>query len=196
VSKELALLCLNHRPHASLRALRPPNNRFAEAKNISGADLQEKLSFIVKLRLGRNEVRTDTVQGLDPKFLTDARLPVDCPDTDMLRVRPKRHLRLPCTGRVRAWKRGTHAQGGRAHVAWKAHALSLTHTWQTQVEMLQQGPRGDLVLGSASLSVWSLVDRGTLVHWMELRAFGQGAGGALGARLCLVLRYLSGEAAR
>lgn len=57
-----------------------------------------------------------------------------------------------------------------------------------QMDLLQLGPRGDLVVGSAELLVSSLTSRGTVVHWFDLRAFNQG----VGAQLCCVLRYLSG----
>ena len=57
-----------------------------------------------------------------------------------------------------------------------------------QMDLLQLGPRGDLVVGSAELLVASLVNKGTVVHWFDLKAFNQAAG----AQLCCVLRYLSG----
>lgn len=58
-----------------------------------------------------------------------------------------------------------------------------------QIEMLQLGPRGDLVVGGTEIRLSSLVNKGTLVQWLDLKAFNQ----VVGARLCCVLRYLSGE---
>ena len=59
-----------------------------------------------------------------------------------------------------------------------------------QVELLQLGPKGDLVVGTAEVRVLSLVNKGTVVQWLDLKAFNQQA---VGAQLCCVLRYLSGE---
>ncbi len=58
-----------------------------------------------------------------------------------------------------------------------------------QVELLQVGPRGDLVVGSYELAVAALVAKGTIVHWFELRS----AARTVGAELCMVLRYGTSE---
>lgn len=58
-----------------------------------------------------------------------------------------------------------------------------------QIELLQCGPRGDLVLGSDQLQVASITDKGTVVHWFQLKA----PDDELAAELCMVLRYLPGE---
>ncbi len=53
------------------------------------------------------------------------------------------------------------------------------------VELLQAGPRGDLVVGSEDLNIGLLIVQGTLVHWFPLR----NAANRIGAELCMVLRY-------
>lgn len=58
-----------------------------------------------------------------------------------------------------------------------------------QIELMQVGPRGDLVVGSDELRVISITAKGTIVHWFELKTSSR----MLGAELCLVLRYLSGR---
>mmetsp|Transcript_27326 Transcript_27326/g.69546 ORF Transcript_27326/g.69546 Transcript_27326/m.69546 type:complete len:328 (-) Transcript_27326:98-1081(-) len=55
-----------------------------------------------------------------------------------------------------------------------------------RMELLQCGPRGDLVVGSDELQVSSIVNQGTVVHWFELTSFDE----EVTAELCLVLRYL------
>lgn len=60
-----------------------------------------------------------------------------------------------------------------------------------QVELLQEGPRGDLVVGTAEIRVLSLVNRSTTVQWLDMVTFN----GSVGARLCVVMRYLSGASA-
>lgn len=57
-----------------------------------------------------------------------------------------------------------------------------------QVELLQAGPRGDLVLGGAEVPVGELVGNGTLLHWLEL----VNSAGQLGAELFVVLRHSTG----
>ena len=60
----------------------------------------------------------------------------------------------------------------------------------SQVELLQLGPKGDLVVGSSEIRILSLVNKGTVIQWLDLKAaFNQ----TVGAQLCCVLRYLSGE---
>ncbi|PNH09633.1 hypothetical protein TSOC_003711 [Tetrabaena socialis] len=61
-----------------------------------------------------------------------------------------------------------------------------------RIELLQVGPRGDLVVGSDDLRVLSITARGTIVHWFQLKT----ASRSVSAELCLVLRYLSAEANR
>eukprot|EP00873_Tetraselmis_striata_P034243 jgi/Tetstr1/454507/TSEL_041406.t1 len=58
-----------------------------------------------------------------------------------------------------------------------------------RMEMLQVGPKGDLILGTDKVSLKPLVETGTLVQWFNLKD----AAGALAAELCLVLRYSSGN---
>ncbi|GAX84566.1 hypothetical protein CEUSTIGMA_g11987.t1 [Chlamydomonas eustigma] len=117
-----------------------------EARNVLAADTTSELSFYVKLRLGHNEVKTDTCfKNITPKFLKDVRLSVPVPEFAVLRV-----------------------------------------------ELLQLGTRGDLVVGSAEIRVLSLINKGTVVQWLDLHAFNQ----SIGAQLCCVLRYLSAEANR
>mmetsp|Transcript_20181 Transcript_20181/g.43973 ORF Transcript_20181/g.43973 Transcript_20181/m.43973 type:complete len:315 (+) Transcript_20181:300-1244(+) len=61
-----------------------------------------------------------------------------------------------------------------------------------RIELLQVGPRGDLVVGKDDLRVLSVVNKGTVVHWFGLKTID----GDVGAELCLVLRYLSAAANR
>ena len=58
-----------------------------------------------------------------------------------------------------------------------------------QVELLQVGTKGDLIVGTTELRVLSLVNKPTVIHWLDLKAFNQ----SVGAQLCCVMRYLSGE---
>uniref|UniRef100_A0A7S1SVU3 LysM domain-containing protein n=2 Tax=Tetraselmis chuii TaxID=63592 RepID=A0A7S1SVU3_9CHLO len=58
-----------------------------------------------------------------------------------------------------------------------------------RMEMLQVGPKGDLILGTDKVSLKPMSETGTLVQWFNLKD----AAGALAAELCLVLRYSSGE---
>jgi hypothetical protein len=58
----------------------------------------------------------------------------------------------------------------------------------TQIELLQCGPCGDLVVGSDQLQVDSITTKGTVVHWFQLKA----ADDELAAELCMVLRFLPG----
>ncbi|KAJ9532297.1 hypothetical protein QJQ45_010405 [Haematococcus lacustris] len=67
-------------------------------------------------------------------------------------------------------------------------AVSSPSTEVLTVEMLQCCPRGDLVVGTAQLPLASLVNQGTLVQWVPLITVDE----EVGARLCLVLRYLQG----
>ncbi|KAK9812725.1 hypothetical protein WJX72_002695 [[Myrmecia] bisecta] len=53
-----------------------------------------------------------------------------------------------------------------------------------RVEMLQVGPKGDLIIGTTQIPVQSLADSGTLVQWFPLKD----TTGAVTAELCLVLR--------
>ncbi|KAL6757667.1 hypothetical protein V8C86DRAFT_2616269 [Haematococcus lacustris] len=71
-------------------------------------------------------------------------------------------------------------------------AVSSPSTEVLTVEMLQCCPRGDLVVGTAQLPLASLVNQGTLVQWVPLITVDE----EVGARLCLVLRYLQGGAGR
>lgn len=57
------------------------------------------------------------------------------------------------------------------------------------LELLQAGPRGDLVVGCAEVSIAPLADQGTLVHWFPLSNAAQ----RVGAELCVVLRYAPSE---
>lgn len=59
-----------------------------------------------------------------------------------------------------------------------------------QIELMQVGPRGDLVVGSDELRIVSITSKATIVHWFELKTSSR----SIGAELCLVLRYLSGMA--
>uniref|UniRef100_A0A7S3QQ39 C2 domain-containing protein n=1 Tax=Dunaliella tertiolecta TaxID=3047 RepID=A0A7S3QQ39_DUNTE len=61
-----------------------------------------------------------------------------------------------------------------------------------RIELLQCGPRGDLVVGSDQLQVDSITTKGTVVHWFQLKA----ADDELAAELCMVLRYLPGSGQR
>lgn len=61
-----------------------------------------------------------------------------------------------------------------------------------QIELMQVGPRGDLVVGSEELRVLTITSRGTIVHWFELKT----ASHTKTAELCLVIRYLSAGANR
>eukprot|EP00798_Chlamydomonas_sp_ICE-L_P020027 gene20027-26742_t len=61
-----------------------------------------------------------------------------------------------------------------------------------RIELLQVGPRGDLVVGKDEIKIIALTTKGTVVHWFQLKAPDR----SLGAELCLVLRYLSAEASR
>ncbi|KAG1668885.1 hypothetical protein FOA52_016054 [Chlamydomonas sp. UWO 241] len=61
-----------------------------------------------------------------------------------------------------------------------------------RVELLQEGPKGDLVVGTAAIRVASLVNKSTMVQWLDMVTFN----GAVGARLCVVMRYLSAAASR
>ncbi|KAG1661134.1 hypothetical protein FOA52_011865 [Chlamydomonas sp. UWO 241] len=61
-----------------------------------------------------------------------------------------------------------------------------------RIDILQLGPAGDLVVGSTEVALSSLVGKGTLVQWLDLRAFNQAAG----AKLCCVMRYLEADAHR
>mmetsp|Transcript_35478 Transcript_35478/g.100445 ORF Transcript_35478/g.100445 Transcript_35478/m.100445 type:complete len:172 (-) Transcript_35478:1073-1588(-) len=58
-----------------------------------------------------------------------------------------------------------------------------------RMEMLQVGSKGDCVVGSEKVSIKPLVQSGTLVQWFNL----SDAGGTVGAELCLVLRYSTGD---
>jgi hypothetical protein len=64
----------------------------------------------------------------------------------------------------------------------------MTSARRSQIELLQVGPRGDLVVGSDDLRILTITSRGTIVHWFQLRT----ASRSVGAELCLVLRFLSG----
>lgn len=57
-----------------------------------------------------------------------------------------------------------------------------------QIELLQVGPRGDLVVGSDELRILTITSKGTIVHWFALKT----ASRNVSSELCLVLRYLSG----
>ncbi|KAG2452675.1 hypothetical protein HYH02_002908 [Chlamydomonas schloesseri] len=61
-----------------------------------------------------------------------------------------------------------------------------------RIELLQVGPRGDLVVGSDDLRLLSITARGTIVHWFSLKT----ASRSVSAELCLVLRFLSAGANR
>ncbi|GLI66667.1 hypothetical protein VaNZ11_010597 [Volvox africanus] len=66
-------------------------------------------------------------------------------------------------------------------------AVPLPETDTLRIELLQVGPRGDLVVGSDDLRILTITSRGTIVHWFQLRT----ASRSVSAELCLVLRYLS-----
>jgi hypothetical protein len=53
------------------------------------------------------------------------------------------------------------------------------------IELLQAGPRGDLVVGCEDIRIAPLTAQGTLVHWFALKNAAQ----RIGAELCVVLRY-------
>ncbi|EFJ45452.1 hypothetical protein VOLCADRAFT_102136 [Volvox carteri f. nagariensis] len=71
-------------------------------------------------------------------------------------------------------------------------SVPLPETDILRIELLQVGPRGDLVVGSDDLRILTITSRGTIVHWFQLRT----AGRDVSAELCLVLRYLSAGAHR
>lgn len=54
-----------------------------------------------------------------------------------------------------------------------------------QVELLQRGPHGDLVVGSADIPLSTLKERETMVQWVEVKG---PARSAMGAELHAVLR--------
>lgn len=56
-----------------------------------------------------------------------------------------------------------------------------------KIELLQVGPRGDLVVGSEEVMIRSFALRGTFVHWFELKTTSR----EVGAELCMVLRYIA-----
>jgi hypothetical protein len=58
-----------------------------------------------------------------------------------------------------------------------------------QVELLQCGPTGDLVVGRDQLPVASVINQGTVVHWFQLTSLDEEVTG----ELCTVLRYLQGR---
>ncbi|KXZ49854.1 hypothetical protein GPECTOR_19g305 [Gonium pectorale] len=66
-------------------------------------------------------------------------------------------------------------------------AVPTPETDTLRIELLQVGPRGDLVVGSDDLRVLTITARGTIVHWFQLKT----ASRAVNAELCLVLRFLS-----
>ncbi|GIL84801.1 hypothetical protein Vretimale_14384 [Volvox reticuliferus] len=66
-------------------------------------------------------------------------------------------------------------------------SVPLPETDILRIELLQVGPRGDLVVGSDDLRILTITSRGTIVHWFQLRT----ASRSVSAELCLVLRYLS-----
>jgi hypothetical protein len=61
-----------------------------------------------------------------------------------------------------------------------------------QVELLQVGPKGDLILGSTNKRVSTLTTAGTLVEWIALKD----AANQKTAEVCLVLRFMSGKRLR
>lgn len=141
------------------------------------------------------QIKTDIVKGTSqPKFLKDCRLAVPSPETDYLRV---------CVHGGRGV--GAHAAPAVCTSAWcagrqltcrpSAAAPHDTITIRTapaprflQIELMQVGQRGDLVVGSDELRVLTVTAKGTIVHWFELKTASQ----EKTAELCLVLRYLSG----
>lgn len=131
------------------------------------------------------QVRTDVVRNsVCPKFLKDVRMNVPSPETDVLRVRMGPELER----HARGW--GQHGLDPLPCVAdtqRPAHAVG----WP-QMELLQVGPKGDLVVGTTELRILSIANKGTVVHWFDLRAFDD----EVGAELCLVLRFLSGAQSR
>ncbi|GFR46413.1 hypothetical protein Agub_g7995 [Astrephomene gubernaculifera] len=71
-------------------------------------------------------------------------------------------------------------------------AIANQETDVLRIELLQVGPRGDLVVGCDELRVLSLTARGTIVHWFQLKT----AARSVTAELCLVLRFLSATSNR
>ncbi len=125
----------------------------------------------------RAQGKTDVASNsLSPKFLKDLRFGVADPASDTLTVRcPLGHCRET------------------ARVAWFGKAQGRVHRLASsflQVELMQQGQRGDLVIGKELLRISSIVDKGTLVTWLPLTS----VDGDCAAELCLVMRYLQGEA--
>lgn len=57
------------------------------------------------------------------------------------------------------------------------------------IELLQAGPRGDLVVGCEDVSIAPLMSQGPLMQWITLK----NAARRPGAELCVVLRFASGE---
>lgn len=119
-----------------------------------------------------------------PKFLKDVRLEVANPEQDVMRVRAACMPAvpcLPCAQPLLSQCLAVHTSRG----------LVLLHH-RLQIELLQCGPRGDLVVGSGELHVSSMYNKGTLVHWFELISMDD----EVTAELCLVMRYLQGEGLR
>lgn len=56
---------------------------------------------------------------------------------------------------------------------------------ELQVELLQEGPHGDLIVGCTDFPLKKLKERETEVLWLDLKVPGRSA---MGAQLCLVLR--------
>lgn len=71
-------------------------------------------------------------------------------------------------------------------------AVPMPESDYLRIELLQVGPRGDLVVGSDELRILTITSKGTIVHWFALKT----ASRNVSAELCLVLRYLSAEVNR
>lgn len=115
------------------------------------------------------------------------------PESDYLRVRcgtcstpatPTCTLRPP--GRDPHGTAGAYRRSHHVGIHTCSRLLICTHA--CQIELLQVGPRGDLVVGSDELRILTITSKGTIVHWFALKT----ASRNVSAELCLVLRYLSG----
>lgn len=69
------------------------------------------------------------------------------------------------------------------------HGLHFTFYMRPQVQLLQVGPRGDLVVGQQDVKLAGLSGRATVVNWLEMFT----SVGGKGAEVCVVLRLVSGE---
>lgn len=183
------------------------------------ADPLPELSFYVRLRLGHAEVGQggllalalaskavlqDSVQSGGPRCNTRAGQDGCHEGLHLAQVLEGRaHGRAGCQGRHAQGKAGTEnarmldtpsctlsvlytTAESLLRAAIRHSCLPVMHV---QIELLQVGPRGDLVVGSDQLSIDSITTKGTVVHWFQLKA----ADEELAAELCMVLRFLPGE---